>query len=387
MKEKIRAAVIGAGMIARAAHIPALLSAGESVELVAVCDRDAETAAACAKDFSVPRWYADEEALLREERPDLVCVCTPNGTHVRITRLALENGANVICEKPLALSYREGLGLYRLAEEKGLCLAACQTQRFQRGILAAQEYVSEGLLGTPYYGDIERIRRRGIPTWGNFLKRSANGGGALADIGVHAIDAILWIMGNPRVLGVTGVSSRAIIAGENQVRSSSRECGMLSGPEISVLAQTADSDVEDFATGMIRTEKAPITFRIGWAAHLPDANRLTVLGDRMGLTAPDMRVYGALGQDQCDFTPRLFPLGPWDDQPFSGHYYLIHNVADALLGRARLVIRPEETLNTLAAIDLFYMSAEAGREAKREEIEIRPGAGEHRRRGTASAGI
>ena len=40
MKEKIRAAVIGAGMIARAAHIPALLSAGESVELVAVCDRE-----------------------------------------------------------------------------------------------------------------------------------------------------------------------------------------------------------------------------------------------------------------------------------------------------------------------------------------------------------
>ena len=108
---------------------------------------------------------------------------------------------------------------------------------------------------------------------------------------------------------------------------------------------------------------------------------------KIGFMAELSGPQGALGQDQCDFTPRLFPLGPWDDQPFSGHYYLIHNVADALLGRARLVIRPEETLNTLAAIDLFYMSAEAGREAKREEIEIRPGAGEHRRRGTASAGV
>ena len=369
MKGKIKAAVIGVGMIAREAHIPALLEAAAGdAALTALCDMRAEAAEQTARCFGIPHWYTDAEKMLEEIRPDLVCVCTPNSTHAAITRLALNHGAHVLCEKPLALSYAEGASLFALAKERGLTLTACQTQRFQRGILAAREYVREGLLGTLYYGEIERIRRRGIPAWGRFLSRENNGGGALADIGVHALDAMLWLLGNPRVLAVTGTAARTIISQPTTVRSCSQECGMLSQAPLSVTPDTRNSDVEDFACGAIRTETVPINFKIAWAAHLPNANRLTLLGDKMGLIAPEMKAFGALGQDQCDFSPRLFPLGPWDDKPFSGHYYLIRNVLDVLQGKAEALIQPEETLNTLAAIELFYRSAATGREALREEL-------------------
>ncbi len=379
MEKKLRFAVVGTGMIAQSAHIPAILEAvREEAELAAVCDRDPERAAACARRFGVSAWFDDAEAMLSRIRPDVVCVCTPNNAHTGIVRLALESGAHVICEKPLALTWREGKELTDLAEAKGLLLVPCQTQRFRRGFMAAREYVEKGLVGTPYFGDIVRIRRRGIPSWGQFLDKAFNGGGALADIGVHAIDAMLWILGSPRVLGVTGFAARGIIARKEPVRSSSRECGMLGGAPLSVIPDTSGSDVEDFGSGVIRTEGPPVNFRVAWAAHEPNAFQLTVLGDKMGFVTPDMRVFGTLGQDQCDMTPRLFPLGPWEDKPFSGHYYLIANTVGALRGREPLIVRPEEALNTLAAIDLFYRSAALGREALRADLEKETVSGEVR---------
>ena len=56
-----------------------------------------------------------------------------------------------------------------------------------------RDYIADGVLGNIYYAEIDRIRRRGVPSWGTFHRKAASGGGALADIGIHALDAMLWI--------------------------------------------------------------------------------------------------------------------------------------------------------------------------------------------------
>lgn len=370
MKGQIKAALIGAGMIANEGHIPAYRAASDDVALTAVCDTNAEAVANCARRHDIDHFYENAEEMLEKEKPDLVSVTTPNLTHASLTRLALEHGCNVLCEKPLALTYREARELYDLAEKKGVRLVACQTQRFSPAFFAAREYIREGLLGTPYYGEINRVRRRGVPAWGHFLEKSYNGGGALADIGVHMIDAQLWLMGSPKVTEVTGFASRAIIDHETGIRYDLRESGSFAAkPGQTVRVDKNRCDVEEFASGMIRTETAGINFKIAWAANMPNLTSLRILGDKLGLEVPDLKVYGTLGQDQTDMVPRLFPLGPYDNEPFSGHFYLIRNMADAMLGRGELLVRPEETLNTVAVIDLFYRSLEKGTTARMADIE------------------
>lgn len=145
--QKLKAAVISAGMIANSGHIPAYKAFSQDVSLEAVCDLNASAARDTALRHDIPRWYSDVAAMLEEVHPDLVSVCTPNSTHKGLVAQALKAGANVICEKPLTLHYADTVGLYALAEKLGKQLVVCQTSRFQRAYFAARDYIADGVLG------------------------------------------------------------------------------------------------------------------------------------------------------------------------------------------------------------------------------------------------
>ena len=110
--QKLKAAVISAGMIANSGHIPAYKAFSQDVSLEAVCDLNASAARDTALRHDIPRWYSDVAAMLEEVHPDLVSVCTPNSTHKGLVAQALKAGANVICEKPLTLHYADTVELY-----------------------------------------------------------------------------------------------------------------------------------------------------------------------------------------------------------------------------------------------------------------------------------
>ena len=128
---KIRVAVISAGMIANAGHIPAYKNLDSEVELIGICDLNKKLAQETAKRFSIPDVFSDAKEMLYDLKPDLVSICTPTSSHVPLVKLSLEAGANVICEKPIALRYKDALEIYNLAEEKGKLLVACQTVRYR----------------------------------------------------------------------------------------------------------------------------------------------------------------------------------------------------------------------------------------------------------------
>ena len=160
MPHKYRVAIIGAGMICNAAHLPALtpLRKRGAVEVVAVADIRPEAARETAQRYEIPAWYDDPQKMLDEVKPDWVSVCTPNRRH-NLSILALRAGANVMCEKPLALTWREAKEMFDVARQEGKLLFPCQSRRWSPDMDFASDVVRKGLLGKPYFADLSFVRR------------------------------------------------------------------------------------------------------------------------------------------------------------------------------------------------------------------------------------
>ena len=150
----LRAAVLGCGAIGAGTGTPhadvgVMTHAGAYVacadtELVAVCDADAERAAACAERWG-GRAYTDPAALLAEQAPEIVSVATPDATHAELVEASLCAGARaVLAEKPLALAAGQASALVALAADRGAVLAVNYTRRFAP---AFRELAADATLG------------------------------------------------------------------------------------------------------------------------------------------------------------------------------------------------------------------------------------------------
>ena len=104
--DKIRVGIIGTGGISHA-HMDGYKHMADRVDVVAVCDIDEAKVRAYAAKFNVPRWYTDCREMMKKESLDCVSVCTWNAAHKECTITALRGGANVICEKPMAMNAEE----------------------------------------------------------------------------------------------------------------------------------------------------------------------------------------------------------------------------------------------------------------------------------------
>jgi len=132
----VRAAVVGAGW-AGALHAEALFDT-PGVELSAICDLDRARAESLAVRYGAVA-YTDLPLLLAEVRPHLVCVATPTPGHAPCVRLALEAGADVLCEKPLAESGAAARELAAVAARSGRSLSVAFNQRLAGGVRFAKE--------------------------------------------------------------------------------------------------------------------------------------------------------------------------------------------------------------------------------------------------------
>ena len=349
---KIKTAIISCGMIANSAHIPAYKYFSEDFCIVAVCDVNEKAAQETAERHGIERYYTDVDEMLAREKPDLVSVCAPNFLHKELTEKALLAGANVLCEKPLTASYDDAKYLFELADERGLLLMACQTMRFTPDRIAAKREIDWGTLGEIYYAEFSRIRRRGIPTWGTFHIKEKNGGGAFIDIGVHMIDSVVWLLGNPKIKSASAVC----------YKNHANEIGSLKGSG-ALTGEVANSrrfdpdemDVEDMCAGSLFFENGLcVNFKTAWAANLPEESSVRLSGKRAGLTLPEGVIYSGENETQ-ELTIRE---DEYANEAFSGHFHIIDNIREVLLYGEAPIVKPEETLNVCKIIDLIYKSAE-----------------------------
>ncbi len=354
--------IISCGMIANSAHIPAYQYFSEDFEIVGVSDSNPDSARETAARHGIPHWYTDTEQMLRECRPDVVSVCVPNCFHKEYTMLALSYGANVMCEKPLAFTKRDAEEMFAYAKEQGKLLMACQSMRFTPDRLAAKKYVEENGASDFYYTELSRIRRRGIPFWGAFHIKKVSGGGAFVDIGVHMLDAAIWLTGNTEVHSVRGVTAKNH-AGEIGDLAKS---GALTGHVDSARAFDPDEmDVEDFSAGCVTFKNgAVMNFKVAWASNQPEASDIRIVSRALGIDLPACRAYRGADEDVT-----LDPVeSPYPKSVFTGHFYLFDNLRAVLKGEAEPCVKPRETIATAEILEAFYRSAEEGREVLISEL-------------------
>lgn len=369
---KIRIAVIGTGMIANSAHLPAIGNLREKglADVVGVADVRPEAAAETAKRYDIPAWYEDPHRMLDELKPDLVAVCTPNVYHKKWTLAALRCGANVMCEKPMALTYMDALEMFSEACACGRLLFPCQSRRWTSDMLFVADAMRQGEIGKPYYADISFVRRFGIPTWGMFHMREHNGGGPFCDLGVHFIDALLWMCGNPRVEAVSGKTFDCIAKQGNDILLSIKESGAYSGVFTPRPYDHNEFNVEDAAVGMMRlSDHFAVNFRFTWAMNCPTSRSFILCGEHGGISAENFMLYKNTGRYQSEVQLKYFDNRPYAGKPFDGHWYMYEHVVDVLSGKVESMVKPEETLNVVSAIECFYRSAAENREIKSFELE------------------
>lgn len=143
----MKAAIVGSGLIATKKHIPAFQRLNSEADLVALCDVDPESAREAANRFNIPAAYQDLGELLREEDPDLIDICTPPKTHSDLAIQALEGGAHVLIEKPMAMDVDECDAIVEAAERNGRKVCVAHSDLFYPPFLRAQERIEDGEIG------------------------------------------------------------------------------------------------------------------------------------------------------------------------------------------------------------------------------------------------
>jgi len=193
----IRVAVIGLGAIAFE-HL-AKLRSQPRVQVAGVCDLSLTLASAVAERFGVGPAYVDHERMLATERPDVVHVLTPPQSHRMLVLAALEAGAHVLVEKPIAVTLAEYVEMRDAATRRGLLLCENYNYRFSRGVLAALSAHRRGELGRVVNVDVTfcgvmagngAYADRQVPHFAHALP-----GGALQNFASHPISLALAFLG------------------------------------------------------------------------------------------------------------------------------------------------------------------------------------------------
>jgi UDP-N-acetyl-2-amino-2-deoxyglucuronate dehydrogenase len=191
--------ILGAGGIARA-HARAYRALPDRCRLVAVADVVSEAAESFARELGGGvAAYADPQALLARQDVDLVSVCTPPFTHAPLALEALRAGKHVLVEKPMATGLDECDVMLEAAERVGRTLAVVHQNRFRPEFLRLKALVDGGHLGPLDYVGVHCLWWRGPRYYERWWRGTwdREGGGALLNHAIHALDLLVWIAGLP----------------------------------------------------------------------------------------------------------------------------------------------------------------------------------------------
>ncbi len=192
-----RVGVIGAGSIAQECHMPGYKK-DKRTRLVAFSDPAVERQGEVIAKFGAVQGYADYRDMLRNESLDIVSVCTPNKFHAANVIASLEAGCHVLCEKPIAVSLKEADAMMAAAKSARRKLMIGFTHRLLAGPRQCKELLAEKRIGKPFMIRVRFAHGGPYPGWAKnswFYKKELAAGGAMLDMGIHAIDLCLWLMG------------------------------------------------------------------------------------------------------------------------------------------------------------------------------------------------
>jgi predicted dehydrogenase len=341
--EKLRIGVVGTGGIARARHIP-WFSKHPQATIVAASDTVRASVDEVAAQWNIPGVYTDYNEMFAKEQLDAAIICTPNMYHAPAAIAALEKGLHVLCEKPMALDPAEGRAMVETARRVGKTLSIGFHYRHMANVQAARRVVTAGELGKIYMVRVQALRRRGIPSWGTFVHKHIQGGGAMIDFGVHLLDTALWLIGNPKPVEVTASLSQNLGKAQNV-----NPWGQWNYKEFTV---------EDQVAAFVRFDNgASMLLECSWALNIPESvEQVSISGTDAGLEVFPLKVNKAAHEMLVSWKPDWVAGANTD----AGETQTNDFVMAVLEGRSPIVL-PEQALQVTEIVDAIYRSAEAGK--------------------------
>ena len=211
---RLRGALVGYGFIGAQGHVPAYLQRGD-VEIVAVADVSERRRALVPAQLPGAAIYPSAEALLSAEggRLDFVDVATPPCDHAAIAHLALDRGAHVLCEKPLATRAADARAMLEHAVRARRVLFPAHNYKHAPVVKAITEELRSGRIGRVRSVTVDTFRTthaRGVPEWNPDWRRHVrwSGGGIAMDHGSHAFYLTFeWMDGWPTAVAAKMTNS------------------------------------------------------------------------------------------------------------------------------------------------------------------------------------
>jgi predicted dehydrogenase len=202
--------IVGTGGIARA-HVEGYRQFSEECQIVALCDPAPGRAEALRADLGLDgaRVYTDAADMLAAESLDLVSVATPPSTHAALSIAALEAGADVLVEKPMAPSLEECDAMIEAATRHGRLLSVVAQNRFRDDMATLKEVLDSGLVGPVSHAQVSSAWWRGSAYYDLWWRGTweSEGGGCTLNHAIHHLDLTLWMLGAPKA--VTSVLTNA----------------------------------------------------------------------------------------------------------------------------------------------------------------------------------
>lgn len=309
--------------------------------------------------------YETHDGLVDNDTVDAVIVTTPNRFHEPIAIDALEAGCDVLVEKPLAHTLESARRIARAAADAdGICMVGFHN-RHAASMAMFDDHHTRGRFGDLTHIEANYVRRRGVPGPGSwFTNPELAGGGALLDIGVHALDLALYTLDFPQITEVSGVTRTTF--------GSAEEYADPDGFGDAWDGKSETYDVDDSVSAFIRCENGEtISLEAAWATNREESMDFRIRGTEAGAqfdigdTGLDILETGTAG---CDHYADSTLTG---DASVTGYTeqdeQFLRAVATETEPETNTI---EEALTVQRVIDAIYRSSETGRAAQLEAPEL-----------------
>ena len=348
--EKLRIAIIGTGGISHS-HMGGYKALTDTCEVVAVCDLDENKVKTYAEKYNVPAYYTDFNEMFANEKIDAVSVCTWNASHKKATIAALRAGCKVICEKPMAMNTAEAEEMLAVSKETGNLLMVGFVRRFGNDADLIRDFRDGGTMGDIYYAKATYLRRNGCPG-GWFGDKEYSGGGPLIDLGVHVIDLVRFLAGNPKPISAYGVTYNNL--DPNRAGGGESWVSTTTGFEFK-------HNVEDMAAAMIRFDNG-LTLSVEASFKLnikQDRGEIELFGTKAGAKIdPQVEFF-------ADMNGRFVDVKPFGNSALSFDGLFNREIAhfvDCCLGNCECISPAEDGVTLMRILDAVYESARTGHE-------------------------
>jgi predicted dehydrogenase len=323
-------AIAGAGYIA-AIHARAVQNCGAQV--AAVVEKYLGKSAAFASQFGIHRQYTTVEELLKDGGADALVIGTPNFLHAPQTLAALHAGIPVLVEKPMAMNAVEAEQMLSASRKSGAALMVAHCWRFDQDVLWLKSQV-------PRIGRVIRTKGYGVHThWGPagwFTQKKLAGGGAMADMGIHALDTARFLLGDPQPVSVYA----------------------------SIGTYYKDFDVDDTGVLMVNWDNGAVSYIESgwWQPHSDGAEAATQLYGQKGFAKlfPTLLELPDPGNKRIETVKSGFKFPRKEHCPQSMYDAQMAHFIQAITAKTVPVPGGEEGLVNMKVVDAAYRSARTG---------------------------